>query len=70
MIEVLFHYTAGVGYLQSANLVTGVPLVLIDLLPVVFTFVLFLFAQVIAILMANRKIYKVRPIIALKKVGE
>jgi hypothetical protein len=70
VIEVLFHYTAGVGYLHSANLVTDVPLVLIDLLPVVFTFVLFLFAQVIAIILANRKIYKVRPIIALKKVGE
>ncbi len=70
VIEVLFHYTAGVGYLQSANLVTEVPLVLIDLLPVVFTFVLFLLAQVLAIILANRKIYKVRPIIALKKVGE
>ena len=70
VIEVLFHYTAGVGYLQTANLVTDVPLVLIDLVPVVFTFVLFLFAQVLAIILANRKIYKVRPIIALKKVGE
>jgi hypothetical protein len=70
VIEVLFHYTAGVGYLQSANFVTDVPLVLIDLLPVIFTFVLFLFAQVLAIILANRKIYKVRPIIALKKVGE
>ena len=71
VIEVLFHYTAGVGYLrQIPDLVEGVPLVLINLLPVVFTFVLFLFAQVVAIILANRKIYKVRPIIALKKVGE
>lgn len=70
VIEVLFHYTAGVGYLQTANIINGIPLVLIDLVPVVFTFILFLFAQVLAIILANRKILKVRPIIALKKVGE
>jgi hypothetical protein len=70
VIEVLFHYTAGVGYLQSSNLLTGIPLVLIDLIPVIFTFIPFLAVQIIAILLANRKIYKVRPIIALKKVGE
>ena len=70
VIEVLFHYTAGVGYLNQIPSLVIQPLVLIDLLPVVFTFVLFLFAQVLAIILANRKIYKVRPIIALKKVGE
>ncbi len=70
VIEILFHYTAGVGYLQSANLLTGIPLVLIDLIPVIFTFIPFLAVQIIALLLANRKIYKVRPIIALKKVGE
>jgi ABC-type antimicrobial peptide transport system permease subunit len=70
VLEVLFHYTAGVGYLQSANLVQDIPLVLIDLIPVIFTFVPFLAVQVAAIIVANRKIYKVRPIIALKKVGE
>ena len=70
VIEVLFHYTAGVGYLNQIPGMGIEPLVLIDLLPVVFTFVLFLFAQVLAIILANRKIYKVRPIIALKKVGE
>lgn len=70
VIEVLFHYTAGVGYLQSANMLTNIPLVLIDLVPVLFTFIPFLAVQVIAILLANRRIYKVRPIIALKKVGE
>jgi hypothetical protein len=35
-----------------------------------FTFVIFLFFQVAAILLANRRILKVRPIIALKRVGE
>jgi len=70
VIEVLFHYTAGVGYLQSADLLPDIPLVLIGLVPVIFTFIPFLAVQVVAILLANRKIYKVRPIIALKKVGE
>jgi hypothetical protein len=70
VIEILFHYTAGVGYLQSAGFFTEIPLVLINLIPVIFTFIPFLAVQIIAILLANRKIYKVRPIIALKKVGE
>lgn len=72
VIEVLFHFVAIVGYFQSAFApsapVSSLPL--IGLLPVFFTFVIFLFFQVIAILLANRKILKVRPIVALKKVGE
>jgi ABC-type antimicrobial peptide transport system permease subunit len=73
VLEVLFHYVAILGYILSADpagehLVTSLPLV--SLLPVVVTFVIFLFFQVMAILLANRKILKVRPIIALKRVGE
>lgn len=73
VIEVLFHYMAIVGYLQSADqssahLVSNLPL--INLIPVVVTFIIFLTLQIFAILLANRRILKVRPIIALKKVGE
>jgi ABC-type antimicrobial peptide transport system permease subunit len=48
----------------------NLPVVLIGLLPVIISFVLFLLVQVAAALLANNRIYKVRPIIALKKVGE
>ncbi|MFX1358274.1 MAG: FtsX-like permease family protein [Promethearchaeota archaeon] len=73
VIEVLFHYVAILGYIQSANestahLVSNLPL--ISLIPVVVTFFIFLSIQILAILVANRRILKVRPIIALKKVGE
>lgn len=72
VVEVLFHYVAIRGYLLSTFdptfQVQGLPL--IGLLPVLFTFVIFLFFQVAAILLANRRILKVRPIIALKRVGE
>ena len=70
VIEVLFHYAAGVGYLKTADLISNdVPTVLIGLGPVVLTFAVFMIVQFFAILLANRRIYKVRPIIALKKVG-
>jgi hypothetical protein len=76
VIEVLFHYVAIVGYWIAADAelygtyynVANLPLV--SLLPVVVTFFIFLVFQILAILLANRKILKVRPIIALKKVGE
>ncbi|MFX0011582.1 MAG: FtsX-like permease family protein [Candidatus Hermodarchaeota archaeon] len=72
VVEVLFHYVAIRGYVLSTFEPTfqvyGLPL--IGLLPVLFTFVIFLFFQVAAILLANRRILKVRPIIALKRVGE
>ena len=70
VIEGLLHYTAVVTYLQSANIAMGLPVILVSLLPVVLTFVIFLFVQLIAILVANRKILKVRPMLALKRVGE
>lgn len=66
VIEVLFHYSAIMSYSGA----TGMPVVLIGLGPVIFTSILFLAVQIFAILLANRKILKVRPIIALKKVGE
>ena len=68
VIEVLFHYAAIVAYLQAAPNIAAIPLV--SLLPVFATFVIFLSFQIIAILVANRKVLKVRPIIALKRVGE
>ena len=68
VIEVLFHYAAIVSYLQAAPSIAAIPLV--SLLPVFATFIIFLAFQIIAILVANRKVLKVRPIIALKRVGE
>jgi len=65
IVEVLFHYAAFFVYINPTN--PTVPLV--NLLPVFVTFTIFLFFQILAILLANRKILKVRPIIALKRVG-
>ena len=70
VIEVLFHYTAIMTYLVGSGMTTDVPVVLIGLGPVIITSVLFISVQIFAILLANRKVLKVRPIIALKKVGE
>jgi len=65
VIEVLFHYAAFFAYIDPTT--PTVPLV--SLLPVFVTFIIFLFFQLSAILLANRKILRVRPIIALKRVG-
>ncbi len=65
IVEVLFHYAAFFVYINPTS--PTVPLV--NLLPVFVTFTIFLFFQILAILLANRKILKVRPIIALKRVG-
>ena len=54
----------------SRNRRTWATLKLVGLLPVVLTSFIFLIVQMVAIILANRKILKVRPIIALKKVGE
>ena len=45
-------------------------IILIQLIPVIITSALFTLVQIIAFLLAYRKVLKVRPIIALKKVGE
>jgi predicted lysophospholipase L1 biosynthesis ABC-type transport system permease subunit len=70
VIEGLLHYAAIITYLQSANFLTNIPIILISLLPVVLTFGMFLLVQIIAIILANRKVLKVRPVIALKRVGQ
>jgi predicted lysophospholipase L1 biosynthesis ABC-type transport system permease subunit len=70
VIEVCFHYAAVWAYLDSANIVLDVPAVLIGLGPVIITSALFILVQLIAFILAYRKVLKVRPIIALKKVGE
>jgi hypothetical protein len=64
VIEVLFHYTAALVYFGAANPI------LIGLIPVIITSTLFILVQILAVILAYRKILKVRPIIALKKVGE
>jgi len=70
VIEVLFHYTAALAYLHSENLLDKIPAILIGLVPVIITSALFIIVQIIAFYLAYRKVLKVRPIIALKKVGE
>lgn len=69
VIEVLFHYAATVAYLTQANIIFGLT-VLIDLVPVISTSAIFIGVQLLAFFLAYRKVLKVRPIIALKKVGE
>ena len=69
VIEGLLHYAAIVGYLQSANYLLNYPTILVNLFPVVMTFGIFLLVQIIAIVLANRKVLKVRPVQALKRVG-
>ena len=69
VIEVLFHYAAIKAYLISAGLIPNTPIILVSLLPVVTTFFIFLVVQIIAIILANRKVLKVRPVQALKRVG-
>ncbi|MHA2005975.1 MAG: FtsX-like permease family protein [Promethearchaeota archaeon] len=64
VIEVLFHYTAALAYLESTTPI------LIGLMPVIITSALFILVQILAFFLAYRKVLKVRPIIALKKVGE
>ena len=65
VIEVLFHYAAFFAYIDPTT--PTVPLV--SLLPVFVTFIIFLLFQIMAILLANRKVLKVRPIIALRRIG-
>ena len=70
VIEVLFHYTAALSYLHSENLFLSTNEILIGLVPVIITSAIFIVVQIIAFILAYRKVLKVRPIIALKKVGE
>ena len=65
VIEVLFHYAAFFAYIDPKT--PTIPLV--GLLPVFVTFIIFLLFQIMAILLANRKVLKVRPIIALRRIG-
>ena len=70
VVEILLHYAAIMIYLQSAGVSVGFEPILIQLLPVVLSFLVFLFVQLFAIFLANRKVLKVRPMLALKKPGE
>ena len=69
-IELLFHFTAIVTYLTDAGYNVNANPVLVDLDAVILVSLAFLGFQLVAILIANGRITKVRPIIALKKVGE
>ncbi len=68
VIEVLFHYAAIVAYLNSAEINLDVT-ILIGLVPVIVTSAMFIFVQLLALIVVYRKVLKVRPIIALKRVG-
>jgi hypothetical protein len=58
------------SYITTAFPSVNYNLTLIGLGPVVGTSALFIVVQIIAIIVANSRILKVRPIIALKRVGE
>jgi len=62
VIEILFHYAAIMAYLGSPTPI------LIDLLPVFASFGVFLLVQLIAIFLGNRRVLKLRPMLALKRV--
>jgi len=68
VIEVLFHYAAVVAYLNTTELELEIK-TLIGLIPVIATSAMFIFVQLIALIVVYRKVLKVRPIIALKRVG-
>ncbi|MFX1321758.1 MAG: FtsX-like permease family protein [Promethearchaeota archaeon] len=68
VIEVLFHYAAIVAYLNSAEINLDIT-ILIGLVPVIVTSGMFIFVQLLALIVVYRKVLKVRPIIALKRVG-
>ena len=71
-IESLFHYMAIVGYIQPGidpnALVINLPI--ITLFPVIITTCIFLAVQIVGYLVARGRITKVRPMLALKRVGE
>ena len=71
-VETLFHYMAIVGYLQPAfdpnALVVNLPI--ITLMPVIATVGIFLAVQLVGYFGARGRITKVRPMLALKRVGE
>ena len=72
MVEFLFHWVAILGYIQ-AEYVPGAPvsgLPLIKLWAVLFTILIFLLVQFIGYMGARGRITKVRPMLALKRVGE
>ena len=69
VIEVLFHYAAAIAYINQTDLDLTLT-ILVDLGPVIFTSAIFIVVQLCAFYLAYRKVLKVRPIIALKKVGE
>ncbi|MCK4778621.1 MAG: hypothetical protein KAT57_00475, partial [Candidatus Lokiarchaeota archaeon] len=69
VIEVLFHYAAIIAYINQTD-INFTLLILVDLVPVVVTSFIFIGVQILAFILAYRKVLKVRPIIALRKVGE
>ncbi|MFX1292697.1 MAG: FtsX-like permease family protein, partial [Promethearchaeota archaeon] len=62
VIEVLFHYTAALSYIQPAGSSIEInDMILIQLIPVIITSGLFIGVQILAFLLAYRKVLKVRP---------
>jgi len=72
MVEFLFHWVAILGYIQAEYVKTatveGLPL--IRLWAVLYTILIFLIVQFIGYMGARGRITKVRPMLALKRVGE
>ena len=68
-IELLFHWAAAITYYNEVS-PTVIDPTLIDLLPVIITSIVFLLVQILGFLLLRGKITKVRPMIALKRLGE
>ncbi|MFX1274339.1 MAG: FtsX-like permease family protein [Promethearchaeota archaeon] len=72
MVEFLFHWVAILGYVQAEFIptafVAGLPL--IRLWAVLYTILIFLVVQFIGYMGARGRITKVRPMLALKRVGQ
>nr|MDO8109498.1 FtsX-like permease family protein [Candidatus Sigynarchaeota archaeon] len=71
VVEVFFHITSIAAYILAISRPTSQvqAIVVVQFVPIVITFLFMLGVQIAGILIANRKILKVRPIQALQKIA-
>ena len=67
-VEVLIHATAIMTYIEKATPPAAAVDPILDALPVLFAFLIFIISQVLGILIMYRKILKLRPIVALRVI--
>jgi len=69
-VELLFHWAAAITYYKMAVPDVNINTTLVGLSPVIVTSIVFLIVQILGFLLLRGKITKVRPMIALKRIGE